>query len=504
MKKQLLMGAFLLGSFITASAQDSCANAIEITTDGTMTSAAISGEYGSSCWGGTTNQQQTQGPLQANWYSYTPSANGLLTISSALDANPVASTDTRLSIFTGTCAALECYNGADDVDVAGSDFRTTLTIPVQDGVTYYIAWDNNWSSTGFDFSVTLEAADCLSPNSLGVDNFENFTLSSATLSWDAAISTPANYDVEVGAVGFTPGAGEGTSFSTDTNSVELTELSTSNNDPLVVYLRSNCGADSYGEWVGPYALYLAAASPYSNGFDAGGLAGFTLESGWFRSTDAAQQANISHEGSGGFLFTNTLTTGSADAWMFSRALSFEAGQEVTLTFFTRLASSDNTATSSIDVTIGTEASMEAQSTVVETITSVVGTTYEERTVTYTPTESGIYYFGFHNTSGATADVASLILETLSVTGGTANSISFDTTELSVFPNPANNVINIANTSSNLVNSVEVIDLNGRTVKSVKFDGVSEAQINISDLLNGVYLMNIATDNGSVTKKIVKN
>ena len=77
-------------------------------------------------------------------------------------------------------------------------------------------------------------------------------------------------------------------------------------------------------------------------------------------------------------------------------------------------------------------------------------------------------------------------------------------QFSVYPNPANNVINIANAENVLVTGVAIVDINGRTVKTAKFDNVSEAQINISDLSSGMYLMNISSANGMVTKKIVKN
>lgn len=77
-------------------------------------------------------------------------------------------------------------------------------------------------------------------------------------------------------------------------------------------------------------------------------------------------------------------------------------------------------------------------------------------------------------------------------------------KLSVFPNPANNVINIANAENILVNGVVIADLNGRTVKNAKFDGVAEASVNIADLAAGVYMMTISSDKGTATKKIVKN
>ena len=78
------------------------------------------------------------------------------------------------------------------------------------------------------------------------------------------------------------------------------------------------------------------------------------------------------------------------------------------------------------------------------------------------------------------------------------------TNFSIYPNPANSVINIANASNMLINAVTLTDVNGRKVKSAQFDGVAQAQVNISDLATGVYMMTVSSDKGSITKKIVKN
>src|SRR5690606_28855876 len=72
---------------------------------------------------------------------------------------------------------------------------------------------------------------------------------------------------------------------------------------------------------------------------------------------------------------------------------------------------------------------------------------------------------------------------------------------SVYPNPATNVINVAN-SADVINNVTITDLNGRTVKQVAV-GVNDAQINISDLSQGVYILNATTNGKSFTQKIVK-
>lgn len=76
-------------------------------------------------------------------------------------------------------------------------------------------------------------------------------------------------------------------------------------------------------------------------------------------------------------------------------------------------------------------------------------------------------------------------------------------DFSVFPNPVNNVVSISSATNNAIKSIEIIDFNGRTIKSVKTDNVTNVEVNVSDLAQGVYTMKIASDNGNVIKKIIK-
>jgi hypothetical protein len=73
---------------------------------------------------------------------------------------------------------------------------------------------------------------------------------------------------------------------------------------------------------------------------------------------------------------------------------------------------------------------------------------------------------------------------------------------SVFPNPTKDIVNVSNTSAS-INSIEVTDLNGRVVKTVNAIEASNAQVNISDLSSGVYMMKIVSDQGTTTKKVIK-
>src|SRR5690606_26165233 len=84
--------------------------------------------------------------------------------------------------------------------------------------------------------------------------------------------------------------------------------------------------------------------------------------------------------------------------------------------------------------------------------------------------------------------------------GTASTEDF-ASNFSVYPNPATSVINVSN-SADVINNVTITDLNVRTVKQVTV-GVNEDQINISDLAQGVYILNATSNGKSFTQKIVK-
>jgi len=91
--------------------------------------------------------------------------------------------------------------------------------------------------------------------------------------------------------------------------------------------------------------------------------------------------------------------------------------------------------------------------------------------------------------------------------GVTNSLGVNenlTSKFSVYPNPATNLVKISSDSNTLFDDVKIIDLNGRTVKTVNLNKVANAEINISDLASGVYMLSISSENGSATKKIVKN
>ena len=482
MKKLLLSITLLVG--FNSFAQLTCATAIELTADETVSVPELTGTYQAICWG------TAAAAPNAIWYKFTPTQNGEVTVNADLPQNQSApfSNDQRVSIATGTCAALTCYAGYDDID--DTNYNVNYTFPVQSGTTYYIVWDNRWLADGFDFDFSFVSASCIRPNDISINTPTNITTTSATLNWAAAIGTPPGYDVEYGVAGFAPGTG--TVASTSTTSVSLTTgLTASSNSEY--YLRSDCGT-SESAWVGPFTLFLAKTLPYANGFETPQLSDGFAAAGWGlgNAASGAQAGTI-------YYFSSSSTTAASNSLLFSRAISLQANEQVTLTFYTRLGSATGT-NNILKVWVNGLPSATGATQLGADIT-VSGATYTLQTRTFTATAPGIYYFIFNNVTPIVTAATSLRLDTFNLTSVLSND-EFLSSEFSVYPNPVNNVINFSNNVNALVSSVKITDLNGRVVKTLNVNG-TEGQISVSDLASGMYMLNITSDKGTAVKKIDK-
>ena len=70
----------------------------------------------------------------------------------------------------------------------------------------------------------------------------------------------------------------------------------------------------------------------------------------------------------------------------------------------------------------------------------------------------------------------------------------------IFPNPVEDFLTIEKPDYLDIEKVSVIDMNGKIVKS--FNSIS-GPLNVLDLKNGVYFINIETQYGVTTKKVIK-
>lgn len=147
---------------INSQAQNTCATAISI-TPGTFTVATLTGTPPTLiCVGATTVTSA------GAWYRFTAAHDTTMQVSSHVAGYP--DIDTRMHVYTGTCAALACYAGDDD---SGPGYSSISTFTVTQGTTYYIAWDSYWSASGFTF--TLSELDVPEPPQ-GIVTFTNTPL----------------------------------------------------------------------------------------------------------------------------------------------------------------------------------------------------------------------------------------------------------------------------------------------------------------------------------------
>ncbi|GEM_PF-3774080 len=77
-------------------------------------------------------------------------------------------------------------------------------------------------------------------------------------------------------------------------------------------------------------------------------------------------------------------------------------------------------------------------------------------------------------------------------------INLKKADLTIFPNPAKNSVTVK--SNEIINEVKLISVSGQVVNSIVVDAL-QAEFNVSNLKEGIYLIQIHTNEGTVTERI---
>ncbi|MDI1257602.1 MAG: T9SS type A sorting domain-containing protein [Flavobacterium sp.] len=510
MKKLLLLVVAVMSGVGAFAQGATCAAATTVTSGSTYVVAPITtGTYVNGCSSTTATK--------AVWYKFTAAASGIVTIDATLDVNPVGvaatDVDTRVHLFSGSCGGLTCVSFNDDADFAGDDYRSKIQdVVVTAGTTYYIEWDNKWTSgtVGFSWTFTFSAQTCFKPTAFTF--IEAPTETTATIGWTAPVNgAPSGYQVEYGPQGFTQGTGTISNI-TDTQ-IALDGLSPSS--VYSFYIRTFCGGTDYSVWVGPisFATVFQPAEPtYTTSFETTNLDFI----GWFAVTSAVGADWFVNSGGVGSALVQdgassivsiSSTTDDSDGQIISRGVNLTAGLPYVVSFYVRnyLGAPDtDTATGSIQLDALFDNGTDVITTNLITESGIADLEFVLKTATFTPATTGTYFFSFLNNSPINEGTAAhgLIVDTFSVAAplGVSDVLAG---KFSILPNPATSLIAISNTENIQIQSVSVVDLNGRTVKQMNVIG-AEARINVADLATGMYMVNVTTDQGNVVKKIMKN
>ncbi len=313
---------------------------------------------------------------------------------------------------------MACLAGNDDADVFGGIKTSEATFPVSSGTTYYIAWDNRWSSDGFDFTLTESAVSCT-----------NGTL-------------PVNEDFD------------------DPNS---------------------------------FVACLTLEDVDSNG-------------------TSFKQIIDNIDGSGpdeDFATNGSNDNNAKDDWLFSTPVNLISGHEYTINFKYNGANGSFTADENLDVYFTDDSSSGAN--VLTTLFSDTGiilnggiyaqaeaNAYSE-SVSYLSTASGSYYLAFNATSAA--NTGSLLLFDFSITDNTLGVSEFNLDGITNSYDKRNDVLTL-NSNSIPLDRIEIYDILGQKVLNRQLSKQIE-KINLSNLLDGIYIIRVSSSQSTMTTKLLK-
>lgn len=144
--KQIFSLSFIFLGLLQLQAQQNCQNAVAVSTGITNVTLASGSQVPTPICAANGPGQNTN---RGAWFTYTPAE--LYTTIITTDINGYPQVDTRVHIYSGNCGALVCVAGDDD---SGTGNTSTVSFTAEANVTYYIAFDNRWSSTSFSFNLT--------------------------------------------------------------------------------------------------------------------------------------------------------------------------------------------------------------------------------------------------------------------------------------------------------------------------------------------------------------
>ncbi len=122
---------------------DTCSTALTVVTGIHLADGPATGWSGPAGCGGGTN---------GDWYVYTPTFTGTITISSCHPLNNNVDDDTYLKVFSGGCDALTCVDYVDDMNGASCPnypFASFLEVAVTEGEPLFIVWTDVFDDDAF-------------------------------------------------------------------------------------------------------------------------------------------------------------------------------------------------------------------------------------------------------------------------------------------------------------------------------------------------------------------
>lgn len=382
---------------------------------------------------------------------------------------------------------------------AGSTLETAYFTPTTSG-TYYFGF-NAHSDADMAYlyldDISIDAAPaCLIPTITSATS----TQTDATVIWTpAAGSTPTGYDVYYNTTGVAPTDTTVPSFENVSGTSQLISGLTPGTN-YYVWLRAICSPTEKSSWTDSTLFTTecpaAYSVPYSLNFEDAAVP--NLPNCTTATSTSGNPWRIYNNGAanlpGKWLVYNYSTTSAANSWFYTAGINLTGGTEYKITY-TYVGGGY---TEKMKVSYGSTATAAGMTNLLNDHPNITGNTATTVTKTFTPTTTGVYYFGFNAYSDADQNylgVDNITIEVAAImaTDNTAKA------NVAIYPNPFKDHLNISDTKG--LKNITVSDISGRQVKSMK----PAARIELSDLKSGMYLVTLHYEDGSVKSfKAIKN
>ncbi|MFN3756238.1 MAG: T9SS type A sorting domain-containing protein [Flavobacterium sp.] len=98
---------------------------------------------------------------------------------------------------------------------------------------------------------------------------------------------------------------------------------------------------------------------------------------------------------------------------------------------------------------------------------------------------------------------SAFIDNISIVVPTASLPSIESKGISMYPNPAKDILNVTSTNNSITSTI-ITDSNGRVIKSFNANSSLNFSMDVNDLSVGMYILVISTNDGISASKFIKN
>jgi hypothetical protein len=191
------------------------------------------------------------------------------------------------------------------------------------------------------------------------------------------------------------------------------------------------------------------------------------------------------------------SSSAANDWLISKCIMFDASKTYKLSYSYMAHSASYP--ESMSVYIGTSPVSTSMTTLLADHPSIVDVSFIEASVNFTVPTSGVYYLGWLCNSAA--DMYDLYLDDINISDVTGISDVSENPGISVYPNPATNLLNMK--SGSIMNNVKIYNSFGQLVISNDIKALNY-KLNTESLSEGLYFIYIETAEGVSVSKITIN